>query len=124
MWLPLVHPLLGTWPATLALTGNRTGDPLVHRLELNPLSYSSQGLLRKLKIFINVSGEEVMLRGNIYGIKQHGSKLQGLQFLPHWLEALWGTTYLSQGRVRSNNKKSTGSLVNQKLGGLQDFSRN
>ena len=28
MWLPLVHPLLGTWPATqaYALTGDQTGD--------------------------------------------------------------------------------------------------
>ena len=33
VWLPLVHPLLGTWPATQAsaLTGNRTSDPLVCR---------------------------------------------------------------------------------------------
>ena len=44
-WLPLAHPLLGTWPATQAhaLTGNRTGDPSVHRPMLNPLSYTSQG---------------------------------------------------------------------------------
>ena len=36
---------LGTWPGTqaCALTGNRTGDPLVHRLVLNPLSHTSQG---------------------------------------------------------------------------------
>ena len=29
VWLSLVHPQLGTWPATqaCALTGNRTGDP-------------------------------------------------------------------------------------------------
>ena len=45
MWLPLVCLLLGTWPATkaCALTGNRTGDPLVHRPVLNPLSRTSQG---------------------------------------------------------------------------------
>ena len=32
VWLPLVHPVLGTWPATqaCALTGNQTSDPLVH----------------------------------------------------------------------------------------------
>ena len=38
-------PLLGTWPATqvCALTGNRTGDPLVHRPVLIPLSHTSQG---------------------------------------------------------------------------------
>ena len=45
VWLPLMHPLLGTWPATqaCALTGNPTGDPLVHRPALNPLSHTSQG---------------------------------------------------------------------------------
>ena len=36
---------LGTWPATQAraLTGNRTSDPLIRRLVLNPLSHTSQG---------------------------------------------------------------------------------
>ena len=31
VWLPLMCPLLGTWPTTQACapTGNRTGDPLV-----------------------------------------------------------------------------------------------
>ena len=45
VWLPLMCPLLGTWPATqaCALTGNRTSSPLVCRLALNPLSYTSQG---------------------------------------------------------------------------------
>ena len=45
MWLPLVGPLLGTWPATqaCALTGNRTSDLLVCRWVLNPLSHTSQG---------------------------------------------------------------------------------
>ena len=45
MWLPLMHPLLGTWPTTQActLTGNQTSSPLVHRLALNPLSHTSQG---------------------------------------------------------------------------------
>ena len=34
-----------TWLATqvCALTGNQTGDPLVHRLVLSPLSHTSQG---------------------------------------------------------------------------------
>ena len=45
MWLPLACPLLGTWPATkaCALIGNQTGDPLVCRPALNPLSHTSQG---------------------------------------------------------------------------------
>ena len=45
VWLSLTYPLLGTWPTTQAhaLTGNRTGNPLVHRLVLNPLSHTSQG---------------------------------------------------------------------------------
>ena len=47
VWLPLEHPLLGTWSATqaCALTGNRTGDALVCRLAFNPLSHTSQGWL-------------------------------------------------------------------------------
>ena len=51
VWLPLVNPLLGIWPATQAcfLPGNRTRDPSVHRLALNPLSLTSQG--RKIMHF-------------------------------------------------------------------------
>ena len=42
--LPLLHPLLGTWPTTqeYVLTENGTGDPLVHRPALNPLSHTTQ----------------------------------------------------------------------------------
>ena len=38
-------PPLGSWPAAqaCALTGNRTSDPVVHRLVLNPLSLTGQG---------------------------------------------------------------------------------
>ena len=45
MWLPLMWPPLGTWPATqaCALSGSPTGDPLVYRWALNPLSHTSQG---------------------------------------------------------------------------------
>ena len=41
MWLPLLRP----WPTTqiCALTGNQTGDPLVRRPVLSPLSHTSQG---------------------------------------------------------------------------------
>ena len=40
---------LGIWPATqaYALTGNPTGDPLVCRPALHPLSHTSQGSLFK-----------------------------------------------------------------------------
>ena len=43
--LPIMVPLLGTWPVTQAcvLTGNQTGDPLVNRPVLSPLSHTSQG---------------------------------------------------------------------------------
>ena len=45
MWLPLVCPLPGTWPATQAWvpTGNQTSDPLIRRPALNPLSHTSLG---------------------------------------------------------------------------------
>ena len=44
VWLPLGCPLVGTWPTTqaCALTGNWTGDSLVRRPALTPLSYTSQ----------------------------------------------------------------------------------
>ena len=44
-WLPLTHLQLGTWPTTQAraLTGHQTGDLLVCRPQLNPLSHTSQG---------------------------------------------------------------------------------
>ena len=43
--LPITHPHLGTWAETQAraLTGSQTSDLLVCRLELNPLSHTSQG---------------------------------------------------------------------------------
>ena len=45
VWLPLEHPLLGTWPTTqaCALIGTGTSNPLVLRSALNPLSHISQG---------------------------------------------------------------------------------
>ena len=45
VWLPLVHPPLGTWPAThpSALTESRTSDALVRKLALNSLSHTHQG---------------------------------------------------------------------------------
>ena len=44
VWLPLKRRLLGTWPSiqACALTGNQTGNPLVRRPALNPLSHTSQ----------------------------------------------------------------------------------
>ena len=57
MWLLLAHPLLGTWPITQActLTGNQTGDPLVHRPTLNPLSHTSQGTMDLFKVYKSVA---------------------------------------------------------------------
>ena len=51
VWVPLVRPLLRTWPTTqaCALTGNQTGNPFVHRPALNPLSHTSQG---NIKIYL------------------------------------------------------------------------
>ena len=45
VWLLLMHPILGTWPATqaCALSGNQTGNPLVCRLALSLPSHASQG---------------------------------------------------------------------------------
>ena len=50
-------PPLGTYPATkaCALTGNRTGDPLVGRPALNPLIHTSQGWGNFLSLFFQKS---------------------------------------------------------------------
>ena len=57
MWLPLKHPLLGTWPANqaCALSGHQTSDLLVRRPALSPLSHTSQGsfLLLLLLFYYN-----------------------------------------------------------------------
>ena len=52
VWLPFAYPLLGTWTATQACaqTGNRTGDPLVHRPTLNPLSHTILGQITVLRL--------------------------------------------------------------------------
>ena len=44
-WVPLVWSQLQTWPVTqaCALIRNRTGDPLVRRLVLSPLSHTGLG---------------------------------------------------------------------------------
>ena len=54
VWSSLTWPPLGTWPATqaCALTENWTGDPLVHRTALNPLSHTSQGCFFSFFLFL------------------------------------------------------------------------
>ena len=51
VWLPLMCPRLGIWPATqvCVLTGNRTGHPLACRLVLSPLNHTSQGSILNSK---------------------------------------------------------------------------
>ena len=43
VWLPLTCPLLGTWPATQALT-ELNWRPFGSQAVFNPLSHTSQGL--------------------------------------------------------------------------------
>ena len=59
-WLPFMRPHRGIWPTTqaCALTGTRTGDPVVCRLTLNPLSHASQGAVQDfLKHIFAIWGE-------------------------------------------------------------------
>ena len=53
VWLPPSCPQLGIWPATqaCALTGNQTGNSLVHRPALNPLRHTSQGQIENFKSY-------------------------------------------------------------------------
>ena len=45
VWLPLMCPLLVTWPTTqaCAMIGSQTSNPLILTPALNPLSHTSQG---------------------------------------------------------------------------------
>ena len=58
VWLSLVYPLLGAWPATqaCALTGNWTSDPSVRRLVFNPLSHTNQGTHNILINYVVTTG--------------------------------------------------------------------
>ena len=69
VWLALACPQLRTHPGTQActLTGNWTGDPLIHRLVLNPLRHTSQGSKnpweKLLCCCLPVTSTPVLLRG-------------------------------------------------------------
>ena len=62
-------PLLGTWPNTqaCALTRNRTGNLLVCRPTLNPLSYTNQGP----NLEISIRGCYQMFLDNCVGPRNH-----------------------------------------------------
>ena len=75
MWLPLTHPLLGNWPTAqaCALPGNGTGEPLVCRPALSPLSHTSQGCTG--------------IMNEVERAKSESGRGKGLwqQVLPEWL---------------------------------------
>ena len=73
VWLPLAHPLLGTWSATqaCALTGNLTGDPLDQGPALNPLSHTCQGSLFNL----NNGMRKVLLLTMFYILRNQVTKI-------------------------------------------------
>ena len=110
MSLPLVHPLLGTWPATqaCALTGSRTTNPLVHRPPLSPLSHTSQVFF----FFFNLNA---FLKKKFYLFLDRGEGREKEQerktsvWLPraHPLLGTWPTT---QPRILTGNRTSD-SLV-------------
>ena len=70
-----VPPPPGAWPATqaCALSGNRTSDPLIRRLVLNPLSHTSLGNWcpgRKWGVWTQTHGPGMMAfedRGRAWG---------------------------------------------------------
>ena len=80
VWLPLAYPLLGAWPATqaCALAGNRTSNPLVCRLALNPVSHTSQGWMSFKSIF---GGEAMPCLGCKGGVGSKGGGLHSASAL-------------------------------------------
>ena len=58
-WLPLTHPLLGTWSATQAraLTENQTSDLSVERPVVSPLRQHQPGPQVKCNLYVAVEEE-------------------------------------------------------------------
>ena len=57
VWLPLICPLLGTWPSAqaYALTGNRTSDPLRSQADAQPTEPHQPGQVMTFNnLLINV----------------------------------------------------------------------
>ena len=85
-------PLLGTWLVTqvYALTGNQTGNPLVHRWALNPRSHTSQGWA-----FIFLKNENINLKS--YATYVHrsiiyqGQVMEATRCPPidEWIKTMW-----------------------------------
>ena len=99
MRLPLAHPLLGTWPTiqSCALAGNRTGDPLVHRPVLNPLSYTSQGPFISSCILIHLV---VLIECKTSEMKAYRNNLRPWMMLPSFREDIY---LLPAGRERGQS---------------------
>ena len=80
VWLPVMWPPLRTWPTAqaCALTGNRTGDPLLHRPALNPLSYTPA----RAMIFI-IENVKHVARYHLQQLLIHGRMFHIYPCLPH-----------------------------------------
>ena len=79
-------PLLQTWPASqaCALAGNQTGDPLVCRPVLNPLSHTSQGH-GDLLIEFEVSFPDSVSSSSKEVLRKHLPDSQNENFVSHIL---------------------------------------
>ena len=81
--LPLTHSHQGTWPVTQASAqaGNRTGEPLVCRPALNPLSHTSQGNIvsyLKKKLCQSLSSSTERTNGKTKAAVREGLSMEGL----------------------------------------------
>ena len=87
-------PLLwGTWPTTqaCALTGNRTSDPLLHRLVLNSLSHTSQGSSPTLRELKSGSWEDIcttMFTAALFTVAKVWEQPECLS-MNEWMEKMW-----------------------------------
>ena len=83
MWLPLACPQLKTQPAiqVCALTGNQTGDPLVFRPALNPLSHTNQGPREYFDIRKTFNDEDNIITSAKHPAYEHPYSLINLPIL-------------------------------------------
>ena len=82
-YLSRAAPHRGTWPATqaCALTGNQTGDPLVCRPALNPLSHTNQGPREYFDIRKTFNDEDNIITSAKHPAYEHPYSLINLPIL-------------------------------------------
>ena len=116
-------PYWGPGPGSCARTENRTGNPQVRRLALNPLSHTSQGLFIYLKQFFKDYIYLFLERGRKRG-RETSMRERYIDWLPlaHPQVGTWLGTWLStQACALTGNRTGGLSVLRLELNPLSQI---